>query len=283
MKVIKPNKVSILFRSYESGPECQLSVALTIFFPLEQPARLLPEVALWKFVPEQLGKDAILDLGMPKPHGEVLVTGACFTPGGRPLSGMKVRVHAGPVDKTLNVYGNRYWRSTAGITRVTDAEPFSQMPIIWQNAFGGEEFPLNPIGKGIAPVQTSKGENLVPLPNIEDPHHLIGAMRERPAPAGFGQYDFMWPQRFSKMGTYDDQWKKERFPGFPLDLDWTAFNTAPQDQWVPDTSKAQRDDRDCRNEFRATDNHLKGTAVAAALFYQSESRSEQAARSSLSR
>jgi hypothetical protein len=73
MKIIKPSKLSVLYRSYEDGPLCQLAVALMIFFPFDQPDRLLPEQALWKFVPEQLGAQAILDMGLPKPKGEVLV------------------------------------------------------------------------------------------------------------------------------------------------------------------------------------------------------------------
>ena len=41
----------------------------------------------------------------------------------------------------------------------------------------------------------------------------------------------MWPQRSSKLGTYDRKWQNERWPFFPEDMDWTYFNTAPPDQW----------------------------------------------------
>ncbi len=146
---------------------------------------------------------------------------------------MQIRLRFGQLSKTLNVYGNRYWKYTGGFARMTAAEPFGEMDVSWENAFGGSDFPLNPLGKGTVPVRLASGDALVPLPNIEDPKHLIGSPRDRPAPAGFGPYDFVWPQRFSKLGTYDERWKRERFPGFAADLDWSAFNAATEDQWIP--------------------------------------------------
>jgi hypothetical protein len=50
---------------------------------------------------------------------------------------------------------------------------------------------LNPLGKGTVPVRLASGDALAPLPNIEDPKHPIGSPRNRPAPAGFGPYDFV--------------------------------------------------------------------------------------------
>jgi len=45
-------------------------------------------------------------------------------------------------------------------------------------------------------------------------------------------YDQTWPQRFSKVGTYDEAWLKEQFPGFASDMDPSFFNTAPEDQQI---------------------------------------------------
>lgn len=42
----------------------------------------------------------------------------------------------------------------------------------------------------------------------------------------------MWPQRFSKIGTYDEEWLRTRFPGVAKDMDPTFFNTAAPDQWL---------------------------------------------------
>jgi uncharacterized protein YjbI with pentapeptide repeats len=225
MKVIKPQKLALLSRTFEVGRDFMLSVAVILFFPLEDSKRLLTEVELWKFLPSELGKDAALDASMPKSRAEFLVTGAAYPPAGKPAIACAPRVRVGKLEKSLRVVGNRFWKSDVP----SAPEPFTDMPVGWQNAFGGPDFKLNPLGKGAAKVKTDKGEMQF-LPNVEDPKFLVKSPRDKPPPAGFGPYDFTWPQRFKKVGTYDAKWLKERFPGFAADIDWTIFNTAPDDQ-----------------------------------------------------
>jgi uncharacterized protein YjbI with pentapeptide repeats len=233
MKTIKPMKQSLLYKVFEFDHRYHLAVAVLSFFPFEErPLGLLSEPDLWKFVVAELGKDAILDMCMPKPGGEVLVFGKCFAPGGKEMQAGEVRLRVGPVEKTLYVFGDRFWRRAGPVRRISDPLPFSEMAITWENAFGGPEYGKNPLGKGFAPVETETGETVHPLPNIEDPKHLIASPEDRPDPAGFGPYDLMWPQRHPKLGTYDEKWKREQFPGLALDLDWTFFNTAPSDQQI---------------------------------------------------
>lgn len=227
MKTIKPQALGLLTRPFEDGDACYLSISLLAYFPFDVSAGLLPELKLWKFVAQELGRDAALDLGMPKPRGELLVTGKAYPPGGAPSIACRVRARIGTVDKSLAVIGNRVWRR--GVA--SDPEPFTELPLSWENAFGGPGYPLNPLGKGFAPIRGEGGE-VHPLPNVEFPGRLIQRPGDRPGPAGFGAYDLTWPQRFSKAGTYDQRWLEERFPGFARDLDWTMFNAAPEDQQV---------------------------------------------------
>jgi uncharacterized protein YjbI with pentapeptide repeats len=228
MKVIKPMQLSLLHKVYESAPDTVLTVSVLVFFPFEAPRRVLPEIALWKFVPAALGPDTVFDLCMPKPRGEVLVTGSAFPSGGVAQAACKVRVALGGVDKSLRVVGDREWRDGA----VTSPRPFTEMPVTWERAFGGAGFPTNPLGRGHAPVGEVDMPGSHMLPNVEDPRDLVRSPDDRPRPAGFGPIDFTWPQRFSKMGTYDEQWLKTRFPGMAADLDWTAFNAALEDQQI---------------------------------------------------
>ncbi|MGK4005692.1 DUF2169 domain-containing protein [Sorangium sp. So ce1036] len=227
MKTIKPNRLGLLTKVFEKDGAPYLVVTLLVFFPFESPRRLLYEQSLWKLVGAELGSDAILDECMPKLRGELLVNGRCFTAGGVPRPACSVRVQLGAVDKTLYVVGDRRF----GLLGMTEPEPFTEMPITWQNAFGGEGYAPNPIGKGVAPVR-GEGGSVHPLPNIEDPRRLIRSPGDRPPPAGFGSYDPTWPQRFSKVGTYDGAWLKERFPELARDFDWTFYNTAPPDQQI---------------------------------------------------
>jgi uncharacterized protein YjbI with pentapeptide repeats len=41
-----------------------------------------------------------------------------------------------------------------------------------------------------------------------------------------------WSQRYTKCGTYNKKWYRERFPGLADDIDWSFFNTAPEDQQI---------------------------------------------------
>ncbi len=225
MKTIKPQKLSLLTRTFEEGGTPYLVVTALALFAFDDPARLLLETSLWKLAAKELGETPF-DLLMPKPRGELLVTGKGYPRGGA-HGACSVRVTIGTIDKTLWVVGPRRWKLGAP----TEPEPFVEMPITWENAFGGPGFAENPVGKGIAIVKGEKGE-VQPLPNIEDPKHLLRSPKDRPTAVGFGGYDIAWPQRSSKLGTYDSAWLADRFPGFAADFDLAYFNAAPTDQRI---------------------------------------------------
>jgi uncharacterized protein YjbI with pentapeptide repeats len=233
MKVIKPLKQGILYKCFENHNRFYFVVTVFSFFPFTPACQLLSEIDMWKFTARELGKEAILDFGMPKPRGEVVVTGKFFSPDNRPVPGGKVRIKLADVDKTLYVFGNRYWKRGEGSAMgITEPEPVTILDISYENAFGGPVFPQNPLGKGMEPVPIETGEDLLPLPNIEDPKRLVTFPKDRPEPAGFAPLDMTWPQRFSKAGTFDEKWLNERFPGLAEDLDWTYYNTVPADQQI---------------------------------------------------
>ena len=231
MKVIKPLSQSLLHRTFEFDHRFHFTVSVFSFFDFDPRTGLLPENAMWPFAAQELGDGAVLDLGMPKPFGEVLVCGSFFAPGNTAVPAGRVRLSLGEIDKTLFVFGPRYWIRAAGVSlAISEPAPMTSLKIDFANAFGGPGFDRNPLGKGFAPVPSSSGERFHPLPNIEDPHNLIGSPKQRPEPACLTPLDMMWPQRRSKSGTYDQKWLEERFPGLPDDLDWSFYNTAPVDQ-----------------------------------------------------
>ncbi len=225
MKVIKPQGLGALSRVFENGDDTWLALTALVFFATDD-ARLLSEAALWTFAPGELGRDAALDAAMPKSRGEVLVCAKAY-PRTPPQAACTVRVRLGSVDKRLLVVGDRAWRGDT----MTAPEPFAEMPLTWERAFGGAGFAPNPLGRGVAPVRAGDASHHA-LPNVEHPQQRIASPADRPAPAGFGPLDFSWPQRFSKAGTYDARWLRERYPGFAEDIDWTLFNAAPDDQWI---------------------------------------------------
>lgn len=233
MKVIKPLKQGILYKCYENDNRSYFVVTVFSFFPFTPVGRLLSEIDMWKFAAKELGKEAILDFGMPKPRGEVVLTGKFYSPNSKPVPGGKVYIKIAGINKTLYVFGNRYWkRGAGGPVGTTEPEPVTVMELSYENAFGGPGFPLNPLGKGMEPISATNGKDLVPLPNIEDPKALVTSPKDRPEPVGFAPLDMTWPQRVAKAGTFDEKWLNERFPGLAEDLDWTYYNTAPGDQQI---------------------------------------------------
>lgn len=228
MKVIKPQQVAVLCRTVERDQQFHFCVAGALYFHLDHPRTLLSEIGMWKTVPKALGRDAVLDEMIAKSRAEFLVAGSACAPGGAAVTALRVRVRVGAVEKRLAVIGDRVWDGEAQ----SPPTPFTAMPITWANAFGGEGFDLNPVGKGAA--RDRAGDAPTPLPNVEDPARLIRAPGDRPRPVGLMPLDIAWPQRTAKAGTYDDAWLKELFPGTARDVDWTLFNLAPEDQWMPD-------------------------------------------------
>jgi hypothetical protein len=202
--------------------------------PFEAPHRLLTEVELWKMAATDLGRFGVLDHWMRKPQAEVLVTGACYT-GDEPRGSDYVRVGVGPegrrlVDKTLYVFGDRHWT----LLGPSEPEPFTRMPVDWAHAFGGPSHPPNPVGKGLeALVDDTSGATEHPLPNVEDPKHLMASKGDKGVPASFAPWDPLWPYHFEKkMGTYGRDHVAESGLAMADDADPSLFNVAPPDQRV---------------------------------------------------
>lgn len=227
MKVIKPLQLSLVTRPFEYGGRAYLGFSIIAGVPLHGDLKVMQETELWQRVLPELGENGMLDAGIPKKHGEFLVTGSAHAPDGNPVESMRTRIEIGDRVKELRVFGDRYFDGD----HVTRPEPFDSMPIDWQRAFGGEGFKKNPLGKGMCKIETGPHAGRWPLPNIEDPERPYGLKGQRPDPSGFGPLDISWPQRMKMAGTHDEAWLKTRFPGFPDDIRWEYFNTALPDQW----------------------------------------------------
>ena len=127
---------------------------------------------------------------------DFVVQGSAFAPDGKPLSRMRVVVQVENYVKRLDVIGKRTidWKSN-GKPSFSEAEPFTEMPLTYENAYGGIDwrtpvddrgnpavelllgfdhpgmYPRNPFGKGYL-VQRDPVEG-VELPNLEDPDELL--------------------------------------------------------------------------------------------------------------
>ena len=138
----------------------------------------------------------------------------------------------GSIEKSVEVFGDRYFKPGVLTIAQTRPIPFEEMDITWENAFGGPDYEHNTSGKGMVPVKNEKGEILYPLPNIENRDRLINSLKDRPLPAGFGPMGLDWPVRLKKLGKFDKEWLRSHWPGLPEDFNFEYFNQAPVDQRI---------------------------------------------------
>ncbi len=158
-----------------------------------------------------------------KPNLDLLLKGTAYPPGGADIA-CDVKFGVGEWSKTLRVIGPRTYRP--GVLfggRATTPEPFTNMPLTWENTFGGPKFALNPVGRGHSDPE---------LPTVVYPSRPVIKQGERGvAPAGFGPISPQWPQRIGKRGkNYGLSYRRTRAPFFSDDFDWSYFNAAPADQ-----------------------------------------------------
>lgn len=161
------------------------------------------------------------DLVAWKPKCDVLLRASCFAPGGRPTGEVLAGFGVGGWRKLARVLGERTWKVGLFERSPGTAIPFASMPLDWEHAYGGPEYPDNPAGKGF---RTDF------LPNVEYPEVRLSSYASKVPPAAFLPINRMWKSRMAKMGSADASYVKKRFPLPPGDFDWSYFNEAPEDQ-----------------------------------------------------
>jgi hypothetical protein len=182
-----------------------------------------------------------MDFAPRKPRCDVLFNGSAYAPGGKPVERVQVTMQVGTLSKTFNVVGNRNYSAGALYIAVSDPEPFTVLPISYDNAFGGVDrsnenpakhrwYGLNHAGVGFHADTSSKALNDKPLPNTEE----IGRPVTKPGggyrPMAFGPVGRGWEPRYKWAGTYDKKWLDETFPFLPADFDERYYQAAPPDQ-----------------------------------------------------
>lgn len=223
MLPLKPKQLGLFFKPMEYRNRFGMSVSAYLHVPFAQSASgtLWGEQSLWTFLATEM-EVPVIDEGVSKLTSEFLVHGNAYTqPDQR--HAVAVRARLGTVEKTVLAFGERYWDGN----RVSAPAPFESMPLRWNRAYGGPDFPANPQGKGRIVDQGIKW-----LPNLEHPASRIQTPDQVVVPAGYGAIDLLHPQRVALRGTYDEAWTKEHAPGFPPDVNWKYFNMAPRDQWL---------------------------------------------------
>lgn len=227
MRTLKPMTLTALNAPFQHDGKVRLVMVVGAMVSLDG-STIEQEQTLWKTLAELPGSNGSLDELKPKVRGEALLSGFAFAPHGTPVPIVPVRLSAGTIDKEVWAIGDRWWKMTGP----TEAVPFTDMPLSYDRAFGGEGYAQNPKGKGFTAITNEALESLQPLPNLEMARKLITSPRDEPPIAGFAPIDPALPQRMQKIGTYDKKWLDTRYPEMAEDFDPTYFNVAPEDQWI---------------------------------------------------
>lgn len=266
MKVVKSLHSGVLHRSFEMEGKTFFSVASLWGFGLSTGKPLL-EKDLWPMILSALPEGEAFDTGLPKFRAEYLVAGAFLS--AEPVPGGTVQIECGNLSKTLAVFGDRYWTSTS----FDGPEPIVEMPLTYQQAFGGSDYAANPSGKGLDDV-VHQGIKRRPLPNVEYHDALVTSKNDKPRPASPGNIDITWSPRSQLAGTYDDEYIKRHMPGFPPDMDPNYFCCGASDQWFDDFP-------DGRESYRITNMNLEHPeltgqlpGINARLFIELETESQ---------
>ncbi|WP_426441394.1 DUF2169 family type VI secretion system accessory protein [Bradyrhizobium genosp. P] len=230
--LVKPRTLGLLTKYERRPPGTSLIISVFAMFDLANPGadRLQGEQELWVMAAKELPPGTSLDIGMPKPQAEVLIGGHAAAPEGRITERMMLGFALGPIRKHLQVTGDRYWQMTGSGWRPTAVQPFQQMPLTRQRAFGGPGCAANRTGTGHEALRRSMAGELVALPNIENPEHAIQFIDTIAPPATFGPIAIDDKERLQYAGTYDTAWLKSVAPALASDADPRLFLFAPPDQ-----------------------------------------------------
>jgi hypothetical protein len=237
-----PFEGTIMLLPDPDGIDSLFTVVKATFTLAEKPApaeEQLPVAVEQEFYgePDQSSIKAPADVALMKPGTDVLLIGKAHAPRGRPATWMDVSLTVGPVRKALRVFGDRVWKTrTKELSySISEPEPFEEMPLVWERAYGGVDRSVKPasgdvrnlVGTGYRVSETNESIAGVRLPNLEDPASPISGWNQRPAPACFAPICAHWEPRRSYAGTYDEEWQKHRAPYLPKDFDSRFFQLAP--------------------------------------------------------
>lgn len=183
------------------------------------------------------------DYALEKPRCDILLNGTAYAPRARPVEAISVGLQVGAWRKSFAVVGHRRWRRAGPTYAPGTPEPFEQMPISYDNAFGGTDASMrdpaqhgtylaNPVGRGwhrhIYP-ELVVGSPVSNTEEIRDPVRDPGG---RYRPMSFGPIGRGWPSRIRYAGTYDQDWIDNVSPFLPADFDPRYFQCAPEDQQI---------------------------------------------------
>src|SRR5579862_6044377 len=110
------------------------------------------------------------DFVFHKPRTDLLLAGTYHAPQARPVDVGAAVFRVGNWSKRLAVIGDRTWRRFGG---QSPPQTFKSMSLGYERAYGGPLYAKNPFGRGASDIPGPDGKTIRPMPNLEDPNHLV--------------------------------------------------------------------------------------------------------------
>lgn len=158
-----------------------------------------------------------------KPYVDIVLNGKAHAPGKEPVQSLLCSIIFGDNRKSVQVIGDRLCKYRAGLNPSwTDPEPFSEMVLRYERAYGGVDiysredggallYPRNPLGKGYVIENKKEAVERLSLPNLEEPGNLltpdnlitgnVDDWQRQPIPQGFSWYGKSWFPRCTYAGV----------------------------------------------------------------------------------
>ena len=171
-----------------------------------------------------LGMGYASDFVPYKPVADFAAVGTAHPPKGGTVS-FPVRMRVGDRQQELKVFGPWKWIRVTGVQGEVPGPSHELVPVSinYANAWGGPDYPLNPLGCGRVGEKT----HLLEFPDswIPNREYIVGPAVLAPMPPDS-------PLRKSKMGTYNNEWAESRWPWLPEDFDYSYYNATHRNQWM---------------------------------------------------
>lgn len=172
------------------------------------------------------------DLGPSKAATDVWLCGHAWSQNGKPVPHLRVGFQVGPIQRQLEVFGERYWKPGFLRDAASAPRPFVRMPLTWAHAYGGDGpdgISGNPVGMGL----TKDADGRQRLPHLEHPARPLRGPQDEAPSMGVGPVPRHWPPRSRYAGTYDTPWQAARAPLPASSLDPRHWQVSPPEQQVP--------------------------------------------------
>ncbi len=172
-----------------------------------------------------------------KPHADVTLVGHAYAPKKLPVRSLLVRLTAGSLNKSIEVWCDRRFRQQDGQLR--EGPAFSKMPLAWERAAGGPET-NNPVGLRFDAEPDAYG--LVTFPNLQPPGTHVSQRSDTFATVCFAPVSATWPSRTTRIERVAGKFSPSDWNTRPIPegFDYAYFQSAPPDQQLTEIRPNER-------------------------------------------